>query len=106
MKKTISLILALAVVLSVAAVPAFAAKGDVVDGYCIHCGMPCFVTSQVITIDDHYYVGSCFEYLEPHYHSSRSKYYWYVCPTDDCVTNNVLTVKEIVRLDDLCHYGE
>ena len=106
MKRIVSLILVLAAVLSVAAVPAFAAKGDVVDGYCLHCGMACSVITQDVPVDDHYYVVNCFEYNELHYHTSMYRYYWYLCPTSECATNEVLTLIRVMRLDDICHYGE
>ena len=106
MKKIMSLIIAFSVILAVAAIPAYAAPGDVVDGCCIHCGMPCTVIYRDIPMDEHYYVANCFEYNEPHYHTSMYRYYWYRCPTPDCATNEVLTLIRYMRLDDICHYGE
>ena len=106
MKKTIALALALVLTLSLVAMPASAAARAILNGYCTHCENRAEVHYEYYPIDTHYYVTSCAEYLEPHYHSSSYRSCYLVCATPNCVCEGEKVYIEENLFYDECNYDD
>lgn len=106
MKRTIALVLTLAIILSTSAFHVSAVQPRFLEMFCSMCGGLGTKEYEKSIDPYHFYVQECFEYFEPHYHSILTYEYFFVCYNDGCRNEGIKIPTGEVANFDVCHYGE
>ena len=106
MKKSVAVILAVVMIITMIALPVSAASRAIIDGKCTLCGH----TAKKIYFDedkrDHYYTPICLEYFEPHYHTSFYRTTYIMCVNQNCEGNGDAVYLSGPTYYDTCHYND